>query len=82
MIIDPAAQAVRAPLSRTARPIIQNLGPGTLFMSSTSTNIASEGLKLVTNAVYELPTSLVEGLGEVWLVATGDVCDVRILNVG
>ena len=82
MIINPSDGPVLAALTRTARPIVQNLGPGTLYFSSREANIATEGLKLVPNAVYELPTSLVEGIGEVWLEAAGSVCDVRILNVG
>ena len=81
MIISPSDGATKAPLSRTARPIFQNLGPGTLYFSTASANVATEGLKLPVLAVYE-PTSLVEGAGEVWFVAVGDTCDVRILNVG
>lgn len=82
MIVSPSDGATKAPLSRTARPIFQNLGPGTLFFGTNSSNVATEGLKLPVLAVYELPTSLVEGAGEVWFVAVGDTCDVRILNVG
>lgn len=82
MIISPEQGPVKAELTITARPIVQNLGPGTLYYSASPTNIATEGLKLVPNAVYELPTSLVEGVGAVWLEAVGSVCDVRILNVG
>ena len=82
MIINPADGPVKAELTITARPIVQNLGPGTLYYSSSPVNIATEGLKMVPEAVYELPTSLVEGVGAIYLVAVGAVCDVRILNVG
>ena len=82
MIIVAGQPAVQAPLSRTARPLFQNLGPGNLFFSTSPTNVASNGIKLPTGAVYELPTSLVEGAGEIWFVAVSENCDVRIVNVG
>jgi hypothetical protein len=82
MIITPEQGAVMAEMSRTARPIFQNLGPGTLYFSTSPDNVASVGLRMPPNAVYELPTVLVEGAGEIWFVAVGGVCDVRILNVG
>lgn len=65
------------------RPLIQNLGPGTLYLSTTGTNIDTVGIALPVNAVYELPTTLMEGAGRVYLRATGvGGCDVRVLNVG
>jgi hypothetical protein len=82
MIIAPAAGPVKPALSRTARPIVQNLGPGTIYLNTSSQNVVSSGIKMEPMAVYEFPTSLVEGAGDLWFEATGDVCDVRILNVG
>lgn len=66
----------------TMQPIIQNLGPGDLYVSTGPADITSRGLWLPINAVYELPTILTEGAGQVWLAADGDDCDVRIINVG
>ena len=82
MIITPAQGPVSSGVSGSKRPIFQNLGPGTLFFSTNANNIATEGIKMPTNAVYEMPTTLVEGAGAIWFVAVGDICDVRILNVG
>ena len=82
MIVVAGQPAVKAPFSRTARPIFQNLGPGSLFFNTSPNNVATNGLKLPVNAVYELPTALVEGAGEVWFVAVSENCDVRIVNVG
>jgi hypothetical protein len=82
MIIVAGQPAVKAPFSRTARPIFQNLGPGNLFFNTSAANVATNGIKLPVNAVYELPTALVEGAGEVWFVAVSENCDVRIVNVG
>jgi hypothetical protein len=53
-----------------------------LFFSTNPTNIATTGIQMPMNAVYEMPTTLVEGAGAIWFVAVGDTCDVRILNVG
>ena len=82
MIITPANGPVKPSLSRTARPIVQNLGPGTLYLNTSSQNVVAEGIKMEYMAVYEFPTTLVEGPGEIWFAADGDTCDVRILNVG
>lgn len=75
------AAGLRA-FGRADRPIVQNLGPGTLYLGTASADITTKGLKLPVNAVYELPTTLMEGAGAVFLRADGGNCDVRILNVG
>lgn len=64
------------------RPIVQNLGPGTLYLGTGSADLATKGLKLPINAVYELPATLMEGAGQIFLLADGGNCDVRIVNVG
>ena len=64
------------------RPVIQNLGPGTLYLGTGSADLTTKGLKLPINAVYELPATLMEGVGQVFLRADGGNCDVRIVNVG
>lgn len=66
----------------SVRPVIQNLGPGVLYIGTSSTNITTVGLEVVVNAVYELPATLVEGAGRLVLAASGGNCDVRMLNVG
>jgi hypothetical protein len=66
----------------STRPIVQNLGPGVLYLGSGDTNLDTVGLRLPPNAVYELPAILVEGPGRICMLATDDDCDVRILNVG
>jgi hypothetical protein len=67
---------------KTTRPIIQNLGPGNLYLGQSTTNLSTKGLKLPPNAVYELPAVLVDGAGKVCLLALDDDCDIRIINVG
>lgn len=66
----------------TQMPVIQNLGPGILYVYSASTNITTEGLQLPVGAVYEFPEVVQDGAGAVWIQATGGNCDVRLMNVG
>jgi hypothetical protein len=82
MIIAPAAGAIKPTLSKTSRPIIQNLGPGTLYFNTSGVSVIATGIKMEPLAVYEFPTTLVEGPGNIWFQAENDICDIRILNVG
>jgi hypothetical protein len=82
MIITTAEGAVDSGFSGTQQPIIQNLGPGTLYVGTSSDDLANNGLYLPSGAVYEWPATILEGSGSVWLLASGGQCDVRIINVG
>jgi hypothetical protein len=66
----------------TQMPVIQNLGPGILYLGSTETNLTTEGIQLPVGAVYELPRVVQDGAGAIWIQASGGTCDVRMLNVG
>ena len=68
--------------SNSQQPIIQNLGPGNLYIGTSSENLDTEGLYLPAGAVYEFPATLVDGPGQVWLQADAPDTDVRIINVG
>jgi hypothetical protein len=68
--------------TKSSRPIVQNLGPGNLYLGNTTTSLETVGIKLPINAVYELPAELAEGASRVCLRAVDDDCDVRIINVG
>jgi hypothetical protein len=82
MVITTAQGAYNTGYQNSQAPIIQNLGPGTLYVGNTSSNLTTEGLQLPVGAVYEFPAPLAEGAGAVWIQASGANCDVRILNVG
>ena len=82
MILTTAAGIVDSGYIGTNQPIIQNLGPGVLYVGPYSTNLSTNGLKLPVNAVYEYPKTLVEGDAKVYIQAIGDSCDVRMMNVG
>jgi hypothetical protein len=70
------------PFKANDRPIVQNLGPGTLYLGTSSAGISTKGLELPELAVYELPATLVEGAGRIYIRAANGDCDVRIINVG
>ena len=87
MVISPSQNAVEATingksLSQSSRPIVQNLGPGNLYIGSKPDDLLTEGLKLEPKCVYEVPAPMVEGLIQLWMQAETTTCDVRILNVG
>jgi hypothetical protein len=68
--------------SGSTQPIIQNLGPGNVYVGTSSTNLSTTGLYLPAGSVYEFPATLIEGAGTVWLEADAPDTDVRIINVG
>ena len=82
MVITTAQGAVNTGYTGTQQPIIQNLGPGALYLGTTSSNLTTEGLYLPSGSVYELPKVVQEGAGAIWIQASGGNCDVRIINVG
>lgn len=65
-----------------SQPIIQNLGPGNLYIGTTGDNLQTTGLYLPAGAVYEFPAVVNEGAGQVWVEADAPDTDVRIINVG
>lgn len=84
MVITEAAGAVDTGFTGSTQPIIQNLGPGSIYINTTGTNVLTTGLFLPSGGVYEFPATLVEGANAVFVqVATGGVsADLRIINVG
>lgn len=82
MNVTVAAGATQLDFSGTQQPIIQNLGPGDLYVYSKNDSITTNGIKLPAGAVYEFPATLAEGAGNVWVQALVATCDVRTFNVG
>jgi hypothetical protein len=77
-----AAGATQLSYTGTMQPVVQNLGPGLLFLGATNANLLTEGVQLPVGAVYEFPAVVQDGAGAVWVQASGGDCDVRTLNVG
>lgn len=61
-------------------PVIQNLGPGDVYIGGADVTVAN-GFKLLPGAVYEYPRDLSQGAGRIHLIASVD-SDVRVLVVG
>lgn len=82
MVIATTDGAVDLGYSGTQQPIVQNLGPGTLYIGSDPATLLTEGLQLPPDTAYELPTTLNEGATRIYAQAETDDCDVRTMNVG
>jgi hypothetical protein len=82
MVITTAQGAYNTGYAGTNQPIIQNLGPGILYVGNVESNLTTEGLQLPVGAVYEFPEVVIEGPGAIWIQASDANCDVRILNIG
>jgi len=84
MIITEAMGAVDTGFKGKQQPIVQNLGPGDIYISTNNVDVDTTGLYIPAGGVYEFPATLIEGGGNVFIqVLTGHVqADVRIVNVG
>lgn len=82
MQISVGTTSVRLPVETTATPVVQNLGPGNLYVDHDSAVSAATGFKLVPNSVYEWPHDLSQATGDIYMVADAASTDVRILVVG
>lgn len=62
------------------RPLIQNLGPGTVYLDTDQDATVSDGLQLSVGDVYEFPGG---GSSEtvISLISTIDATDVRIIRM-
>ena len=84
MIISPEDGAVNSGFSGSQQPIIQNLGPGNIWIGpfNDAETLYYTGLYLPIGSVYEFPATLVEGGKSVFIYADTADTDVRIINVG
>lgn len=63
-------------------PLIQNLGPGTVYLGRDDTVTAGSGIQLGVGAAYEFPSDLgVSGSSTVYLVSDAAGTDVRYMVV-
>ncbi len=77
-IVGTSAQKVVA--GGRQRPVIQNLGPGVIYLDTGGTVTVSTGLRIPVGAVYEFPTSGSED--DIWIIATEADTDVRVIEIG
>ena len=73
---------VELPLGVTTTPVIQNLGPGTVYFDGSNEVTTGTGIQVPLNGSYEFPRDLGLGGGTIWLVSTEAATDVRYLAVG
>lgn len=62
------------------RPVVQNLGPGVVYIDTDGDVDSTSGLQIPVGAVYEFPLS--GGDSNIWLVSTLANTDVRVVGMG
>lgn len=62
--------------SNRSRPIIQNLGPGVIYIDSDEDVTTETGFEIPVGAAYEAPLSGTQ----IWMISTHNNTDVRIFG--
>lgn len=73
--------AVQLPSYGPATPIIQNLGPGKVYLGDSDAVTAADGLQLEVNGKITLSTGS-SSAGPIWLIADAADTDVRVVTLG
>lgn len=73
---------VNLDLPRSCRPVIQNLGPGVLYLDSDPDVTVDSGLQLPVGAVYEFAQPLAGNEVSLSLISSLANTDVRVLVNG
>lgn len=74
-------QRERLPVRGTNTPMLQNLGPGTVYMGGPDVTV-DDGVLLPVDATYEFPRDLGAGGGALWLVADQPDTEIRYMVLG
>lgn len=69
----------RLPGSRMS-PVIQNLGPGSVYLDTDGDVDENTGFVIAPGAVYEFPTAGARSKG-IWIMADAPDTDVRVVTV-
>jgi hypothetical protein len=80
MQINPSSGPVRLPFTGADRPLVQNLGPGTVYLGRSATNLVATGIQLEDGDGFEFGT-LDNAGGELWVIAVGESADVRVIDL-
>lgn len=65
-----------------SRPVIQNLGPGNVYLDTDGDVDALSGFRIAAGGVYEFPTSGASSPRGIFMVADAANTDVRIVGMG
>lgn len=71
---------VAVDLSNLLHPVIQNLGPGVVYLDATADVTANTGVKIDVNVAYEFLRTFNQG-GKIYLIASQANTSVRTLAV-
>ena len=75
-------QVVEYKVTGAVGPIVQNLGPGILYIGVSSHVTTATGLQIPVHAAYELPRAFDHSQERsIFLIATAAGTDVRVLAV-
>lgn len=76
--------AVQVNPEAVAIPVIQNLGPGIVYIGRTSGVTTSNGMQIPVGAVYEWPVAIGAGGSspDVYAIADTAGTNVRVLSAG
>lgn len=64
-----------------SRPVIQNLGPGTVYLDTDGAVDETSGLQIAVGQAYEFPGAGGNSVG-IFLMADAEDTDVRVVGVG
>jgi hypothetical protein len=64
-----------------SRPVVQNLGPGTVYLETDGDVDIDNGFQIAPGAVYEFPSSGAGSRG-IWIMADVSDTDVRVVGMG
>lgn len=66
----------------SSRPVIQNLGPGIVYLDTDPEVTVDSGIKLAVGTVYEFPTAGSLSIEGIFIVADTADTDVRVMDAG
>lgn len=79
VIVNTTPAVMPGPQTRS-RPVIQNLGPGTVYIDTDENVSTATGFQLSPGTVYEFPVS--GAYSKLYAVADEDNTEVRLVRIG
>lgn len=70
------------PVGTDKIPLIQNLGPATVYISRTDTNVVADGIRLEAGESFETAEAVRQGGLTLYAATESSTADVRIIVSG